>query len=134
MKKPKSLPVTAVAEVFVCERRVYLKSKFGERTTPANEKRKAVGNELHKKAFEQKTPASPDNRCYIATSLYGQDASETNRLRAFRDRSLMPLTFGRLLVAIYYRTSPHLVQLSARRSWLSAALRVVVNLALRVIK
>jgi hypothetical protein len=53
--------------------------------------------------------------CFIATFLY-QDAyaPQVMQLRKFRDRWLMPYALGRLVVKIYYCTSPLLVELFIR--------------------
>lgn len=50
--------------------------------------------------------------CFIATAVYGDyDAPEVLVLRAFRDKSLMKNSIGRLLVAIYYAISPSLAKI-----------------------
>ena len=132
--KKKSVAVTAVSEVAVCERRVYLRSKLGDRTTREQERSKAAGNELHQRAFNQKTPSTPDKRCFIATAVYGCDAPQTVRLRQFRDEALIPHRLGRFVVRFYYATSPVLARAAAQRTWLASCLRAVLNLVLRMLK
>ena len=132
--KQKSVAVTAVAEVAVCERRVYLRAKLGERTTGEIERNKARGNELHQRAFNQKTPSTSDRRCFIATAVYGCDALETNRLRRFRDERLLTTWLGTKVVAGYYATSPAIASVAKRSEWVASCLRCVLNLILRVIK
>jgi len=81
-------------------------------------------------------PASSSSNCFIATAVYGTDAPETNTLRNWRDRSLLPHFWGRLLVATYYAVSPHLVPVVTRSKWVrdtmkSALDRIVHAVALR---
>ena len=55
--------------------------------------------------------------CYIATCVYGSyDCPQVWTLRRFRDDILEKKVLGRLFVAIYYSTSPHLVRLFGNSS------------------
>lgn len=53
-----------------------------------------------------------DNRCYVATHLYGPNDDRTHALRQFRDRYLLTTFAGRMFVAVYYSCSPAFVGLS----------------------
>ncbi len=72
-------------------------------------------------------PAKSD--CFIATAAYGSTlAPEIQRLRHFRDNSLMLHPLGRLFVDCYYRTSPPIANLVGR----SAILRSITRFAIRI--
>lgn len=58
-----------------------------------------------------------DGRCFIASSVYGPDAAQTDELRVFRDRALLPHPSGRALVRAYYAVSPSVAR------WLSSHAR-----------
>jgi len=53
--------------------------------------------------------------CFIATAVYGGDAWQTERLRDWRDRSLLECLWGRAFVAVYYRVSPPIAAWLAHR-------------------
>ncbi len=49
--------------------------------------------------------------CYVATSIYGSyDCPEVWTLRRFRDYTLAKTYVGRMLIKLYYATSPKLVK------------------------
>jgi len=52
--------------------------------------------------------------CFIATAVYGEDASELELLRGFRDQYLMRSQLGRLFVLSYYLCSPYLAAVIAK--------------------
>ena len=69
--------------------------------------------------------------CFIATAAYGDiDAPEVEQLRQFRDRSLMSNPFGRGFVRMYYRVSPPVARLIARKP----RLRIVARKMLDVLR
>ena len=66
--------------------------------------------------------------CFIATAAYGDiDAPEVDQLRRFRDRSLMTNAVGRGFVRTYYRVSPPIARLIARKPKLRLMTRKVLN-------
>ena len=70
--------------------------------------------------------------CFIATAAYGDiDAPEVDQLRRFRDRSLMTNAFGRGFVKAYYRVSPPLARLIARKPRFRLAARKVLDVVRR---
>jgi len=74
---------------------------------------------------------SPGGPCFVATVAFGAQAPELDVLRRFRDRRLMPTSWGRALVAGYYRFGPSLARAVSSRPWLRAStkdlLAVVVS-------
>lgn len=62
--------------------------------------------------------------CFIATAAYGDaDAPEVVALRRFRDERLLSNRLGTAFVRLYYRWSPPLARLIARKPALRAAVR-----------
>jgi len=52
-----------------------------------------------------------DRRCFIATAIYGENAKKTSQLRTWRDEALLYKWYGHFIVFIYYRLSPHIVNI-----------------------
>ncbi|MHC4954506.1 MAG: CFI-box-CTERM domain-containing protein [Planctomycetota bacterium] len=66
--------------------------------------------------------------CFIATAAYGDiDAPEVEQLRQFRDKSLMKNAFGRGFVKAYYRMSPPVARLIARKPKLRLVARKMLD-------
>lgn len=65
--------------------------------------------------------------CFIATSVYGFDAPETNSLRSWRDEVLLPKRSGRLFVEAYYLCSPYIAGVIRRSPQLKASVRLVLD-------
>jgi len=62
--------------------------------------------------------------CFIATAAYGDaDAPEVEALRRFRDRKLLTNRPGAAFVQAYYRLSPPIARLIARKPRLRTAVR-----------
>lgn len=109
----REVSATQLAEMGYCEQRMLLAHRLDERTTPAQKRARARGDEAHLRYFAQGA-ASKDRRCFIATRVFGPDAPETRQLRGFRDAVLLPRWWGRCLVAVYYRTAPCVCRLLER--------------------
>ena len=76
----------------------------------------------------QKSTQVQSRSCFIATAAYGDiDAPEVEQLRRFRDRSLLTNPFGRSFVRMYYRVSPPIARLIARRPSLRMATRRLLD-------
>jgi hypothetical protein len=76
-------------------------------------------------------PAS-DRRCFIASVVYGVDASETQMLRILRDRVFLRSWFGSRLVGLYYKLSPSAARWLERRTWARVIVRRVLDRLLRL--
>ncbi len=70
---------------------------------------------------------STDKRCYVASYLYGMEDQRTETLRRFRDNALQCSPGGRILIAVYYRLSPMVIEISKRSSWVDLVLRRIVD-------
>lgn len=68
-----------------------------------------------------------DQRCFVATSLFGGSARETNALRAFRDDYLKGNAAGEAFIAWYYGNSPGWVQWSADKPVVTAVARFMLE-------
>jgi len=69
------------------------------------------------------------DRCFIATSVYGSVyAPQVISLRQWRNRRLLPHAWGRIVVQLYYWTSPPLAVLLSRYPALRIPARRVLDL------
>lgn len=131
-----------VASVY-CEQKLVFDKRHGKARDAATERKAAAGTFEHLR-FEwegyTRNPArllaklgqekprwqarkAADSRCFIASQVYGPNASETEALRAWRDRVLVQSMAGRALVQLYYSTSPALVTLLRKSPWLDKIVR-----------
>ncbi len=77
---------------------------------------------------------NPGGSCYVATAAYGTpDESEVLVLREFRDKYLLTNALGRMLVAIYYVTSPPAAGLIAKSPQARAATRLMLRPVVRAV-
>ena len=133
--KSKSIPVTTVAEVMTCQRRVYLRPRHKEAVSLQMRTNRDRGIAIHKEAERLGDRAykatGTDKRCFIATTLFGAEAHETNVLRDYRDRVLRRNAGGRTLVSIYYKVSPSIADLldsnEVIRKFAAALVRSIVR-------
>ncbi|MGV8991269.1 MAG: CFI-box-CTERM domain-containing protein [Thiobacillus sp.] len=97
-------------------------------TQPALSSPQPCGRPLSRTSSKgYRTPPTSKSNCFIATAVYGSDAFETNLLRAYRDRVLMPSMLGRLFVSCYYALSPRIVPLIERSERLASIVRAVLD-------
>lgn len=126
-----SVPISELAEMGVCERKIYLRAKYGARTSKDRQAHQRRGEEVHLAAYQQSRPdegqTPSDKRCFIASCVYGADAPKTNHLRHFRDSKLRRSVPGRLFIRTYYLASPHVVKLLVRVPALKRLARRVVD-------
>ena len=113
----KHYTITEIVSAVYCEQKMILDRTHGAIELDAVRVKREAGIAQHKN-FEDAGRRGRDSRCFIATAVYGPDATETNFLRAWRDRALMPTRTGRLLVRAYYRFSPLLLPVLPRHAWL----------------
>jgi len=127
--------ITDIVGTVYCEQKVVFDRERGGDARPLEVRAKAAAGTFEHLRFqiEGQTRAAIDRRCFIATAIYGPDAAETNFLRAWRDRVLMPTTTGRLFVRAYHAVSPSLVLLLCRSRWAATAMRAGLNALLRLL-
>ena len=123
------ISATTIAQRSFCEQQLVLDKQFGRRETDIQKQRRERGDEEHLRHHleAQRYGSVRDSRCFIATELYGDVATETEQLRQFRDSSLMPTLWGRLLVRAYYEISPGIVGLMKRFPKTRAVIKPVIN-------
>jgi hypothetical protein len=132
--KKKYHTITDIVGTVYCERKVVFDRERGD-ARPLEVRAKAAAGTFEHLRFqvEGQTRAALDQRCFIATAIYGNDAPETHFLRAWRDRVLMPRTIGRLFVRAYYGVSPSLVPLLCRSRCAAKTLRAGLNALLAML-
>lgn len=123
--------VTDIVSATYCEQKMIFDRERGDARPVEVRRQAAAGTRAHMR-FETagKARAAVDRRCFIATAVYGPEAPETQFLRGWRDRVLLPTALGRFAVSVYYALSPSLVQLLQRRPWTVATVRAGLNLVL----
>lgn len=127
---------TELSQIAVCERKIYLKAKYGQRKdSSASMVDKARGKALHKRAEHQNHEhRNVDKRCFIASCVYGIDAEETIFLRGFRDNSLRRYLLGRIFIQSYYKVSPSIATLLSKNKWLGGIARLSLDRLIQCLK
>lgn len=118
--------ISDVVSTVYCEQKAVFDREYGKNESSDVRAKREDGIIQHKR-FEKQGRKAQDRRCFIATAVYGPDAVETNFLRAWRDRVLMPSIPGRLLVRLYYRTSPLLLPAMERHVGLAGVVRSILD-------
>lgn len=89
----------------------YIKKKIAETLASLPAKRVHHFAEQKEEPEVKQEEKSAVKGCYIATCVYGSyNCPEVRVLRRFRDFVLDTTWCGRILIGIYYKTSPHLVR------------------------
>jgi hypothetical protein len=94
--KRKPVSASQLGSACVCEQQSVFDIEHGLRRTPEQMERVEGGIKAHERlhtsartAYAGVETSVPDRRCFVATCLYGFSAPETNRLRTWRDATLM---------------------------------------------
>jgi hypothetical protein len=143
-KKTRRVSASTLSQLGYCEQLAVFTAKYGQRDTTDQRQAKEAGIAAHA-SFESdgKTilaqgghvrPTEPlaDRRCFIASSVYGPDAVETNTLRRFRDTYILPRAGGPTFVSIYYRYSPRVVDYLTKRPDAAVLLRACLTPLVRL--
>jgi len=105
----------------------------GAAVSASAEKARARGDAAHEQFNTEMRSAERDNRCFIASQVYGLNDPRTDALREWRDSVLMPTAAGRLFVKVYYASSPYLVNICRRLSVVDSTMRFLLDGFRRVI-
>ncbi len=135
MGKQSTSPVSAtrLAGIMICEEQTRLREIHGNRLSPTQRVAVKRGEREHVR-HHRKVMELSDRRCFVATCVFGEDAWETNQLRAFRDRVLNPHTSGRVLVGLYYRCSPAIIPCLERIRIFKALIRTLLRLFVAMVR
>lgn len=134
----RKLAVTELAKMGYCETLLVLNKKHNNahkayRDEAAIHRGNNEHDEFDARVKREHQPYGPvtDKRCFIATSVYGQEAIETERLRQWRDHSLSHKVGGVWFIETYYRLSPYVARLLDQHEPLRALVRTMLNALLR---
>lgn len=121
--------ISKVVETVYCEQKAVFDADYGDARPQRIRYLAKEGIRQHAK-FEADghKPTSP---CYVATRVFGEEAYQTQYLRAWRDAVLLPHKAGRYVVEIYYVVSPKLLRCLPNQGRIEALLRRVLDRALR---
>lgn len=130
-----SLAATTLSKFAYCEQQVILDKKYGSKRSRFVTQRAQQGNKMHLNAHRDAVKhMASDSRCFIASCVYGHEASQTYCFRSFRDNYLQHSGWGKLLVSIYYRVSPWCIPLLENNSGIKSATKYVLDKLLIKIK
>ncbi|HET8701316.1 MAG TPA: CFI-box-CTERM domain-containing protein [Nitrococcus sp.] len=132
------LSATELAELARCERQaMYRHHGYVGRVDPALAAARRRGEAehecRHRENLSHRPTSTPGDRrpCFIATAVCGSSAWQTERLRDWRDRALLPSRTGRALVTIYYQLSPPVAVVLGRWPLATRLIRAVLDLLAR---
>lgn len=124
--------VTDIVAAVYCEQKSVFDREHGKVESNDLRAKREDGIGRHK-TFER-AAVRVDKRCFIATAVYGEHALETNFLRDWRDRVLMPSIPGRALVHLYYFASPRLLPALERHACLARVTRRSLDRLVRLLE
>lgn len=125
--------ITDIVATVYCEQKAVFDRERGRIESRDVRAKREEGIAQHKRFEDEgrRSAGHQDRRCFIATAVYGQDAAETNFLRAWRDRALMPSRAGRVAVHLYYGVSPMLLPALERHAKLARVIRAMLDRLVR---
>lgn len=127
-----TVSATELAEMGYCEQRVLLTHLMGERTTAEQQQARQRGVRAHDIYYVQGKAAASDGRCFVASCVFGRDASETQILRVVRDQVLRRHGWGRALVCVYYAVAPAVCKVLVRSPAMTSIMRCVLRQVVRI--
>lgn len=137
----KAISASELAQASVCEQQLVFDATHGKKHSGEREAKIRAGLAAHDTlhtdamlAYSNVETSREDRRCFIATVAFGPDAPETDALRMFRDRALLPHQVGRALVSFYYLLSPPVARFLEQHPSLLPPVRSGLAMACRLIK
>ena len=129
-----------LAQFTRCEQKALFERGKSVRRTPEEYARLREGTAVHAAlhrdahaADRLANRAASDRRCFIASVVYGPDASETRLLRALRDRAVGRSRIAFAAVRIYYVHSPALARWLEQRLWARGLARRILDRLLKLL-
>lgn len=105
---------------------VVLMNIIGTMTMDARTKNYFNGNKSTLENINNKL--NPSGGCYIATMVYGDyNHPQVLVLRSFRDRFLATRNWGKILIRIYYKYSPRLVERLKNHKTINHTIKIVLD-------
>ncbi|WP_152456524.1 CFI-box-CTERM domain-containing protein [Microbulbifer sp. THAF38] len=120
--KKKWVSASDVGRASYCPHYLELKEK-GAKPSQQSLEARAKGETSHEALNRQ----AEDQRCFVATHLYGINHPNTCLLRVYRDQQLASHFRGRVFIRIYYALSPLLVIASRKFPMFSRVMRYFVD-------
>tara|TARA_R110001606_G_C15404703_1_gene654219 strand:+ start:12832 stop:13248 length:417 start_codon:yes stop_codon:yes gene_type:complete len=136
MSKKDYLSATTIAQSSFCENKLALEKKYGKQENDIEQIRRQRGDEEHLRHHleAQRYGKNKDGRCFIASEVYGPVADETNVLRTFRDTVLLPKSWGRTFISVYYDISPAIAVVIRKNPLLRTPAKWVLDIVIRAVK
>ncbi len=127
-QQEKHIPITELVSTVYCEQKYVFDKAYGD-VSPKRVVEAAKAGTAEHSQFESEGRAGNrgDSRCFVATHIYGSNATQTNLLRVWRDSRLMPSIAGRALVGVYYTISPTYLSLLRKSALLSRLTAILLD-------
>lgn len=93
-----------------------------------NQQTQEYVNKVKAKVGGSEQRVNPSGSCYIATIIYNDyNSKEVYILREYRDKHLAKKTFGKVLIYLYYKSSPILKPLVSKSMTLQRVLKYILD-------
>lgn len=129
LKRRAPMTVTELAGYARCEQQAAFDARYGDKRSKDWNQKARAGNRAHR-AQQWHAAAigkAGDERCFVATAVFGPHAAETEALRAWRDHALTPYPAGRLIVRAYYRLGSQIAPIVQRHKVLRRSARAILK-------
>ena len=136
--EPLHCSITDVVASVYCEQKAVYDKTIGDRSSAEQRALKKQGVLEHLN-FETEGKNSSysrpqDQRCFIASQIYGPNAAETNLLRSWRDTVLRRTLTGRIAIRLYYAVSPRILPVLGSSRWMTFSVRRALDQFIRLLK
>jgi hypothetical protein len=126
--RPKTTP-SQLAQMTRCEQQMLFKRKQGDKQTAKSAAATRQGTKIHRQLETRgegflNGGQQQKSGCFIATAVYGDQASQTCTLREFRDSVLLKSKGGKIFVNSYYTFSPAVAKMLNALPFLKPVVRL----------